>query len=124
MCICLGILWLQLLEMWLYMYMCMCVMCCCFCTADDWTAFPKTLQEIYHVLCKHTALCTTPLPAAMTSSPPLVSLSPLTLSLYLFPAFQLMFGVCVMFALLVPSKIISLVFPGFLPFNLTLARSI
>lgn len=35
---------------------------------------------------------------------------------------QLMFGVCVMFALLIPSRVISFLFPSFLPLNLTLAR--
>ena len=35
---------------------------------------------------------------------------------------QLMFGVCVMFALFVPSRVISFLFPSFLPFNLTIAR--
>jgi hypothetical protein len=36
----------------------------------------------------------------------------------------LMFGVCVMFALFIPSRVISFLFPSFLPFNLTIASSI
>lgn len=36
----------------------------------------------------------------------------------------LMFGVCVLFALFIPSRIISSIFPSFLPLNLTIASSI
>jgi E3 ubiquitin-protein ligase MARCH6 len=36
----------------------------------------------------------------------------------------LMFGVCVMFALLIPNRVVSFLFPSFLPLNLTLASSI
>ena len=34
-----------------------------------------------------------------------------------------MFGVCVMLVLLIPSRLIPLVFPNFLPYNLTLTGS-
>ena len=36
---------------------------------------------------------------------------------------QMMFGVCVMLVLLVPSRLIPSVFPDFLPYNLTLTGS-
>ena len=36
---------------------------------------------------------------------------------------QMMFGVCVMLVLLIPSRLIPLIFPNFLPYNLTLTGS-
>ena len=36
----------------------------------------------------------------------------------------MMFGVCVMLVLLVPSRLIPLIFPSFHPYNLTLMGSI